>query len=222
MPRFQLSSGNWLIDLSFWAILLLPLLVLPGISFPFGFGRLLVLIGILPVMFLGGLFSKWSAEKRWWRSPLVWIAGCWLMESYIAGILGANWDRSWWGTVNRSNGLLFYTALAIFGAYLLVFIRDISQWQKLIRIICGVGILSALVPILQRVGIDLIPGLPDTERLGGLLGNPIFLGMFLLLTCFFTINLALTTVDKWRWWYICGSLLQIAAIVLTISRGPMI
>ncbi len=130
--------------------------------------------------------------------------------------------RSFWGSVNREIGLLFLGGLLVTLVMVLVAVQTQARWLKVFSVMSWVGSVSALIALLQKAGFDLFFRVSPEERLGGLIGNPIFLGMFLLLTFFLTLYFALGSAGWKRWFYLLGLPLQLAALFFTLSRGPLI
>lgn len=219
----RITDGNWITNLALWVILLLPIIVYADIAYPFEFGRFLIFMFVLPVLFFGILIERrWQATRAWWRSPLLWLTLLWLAVCWLSAIFGVNFYRSFWGTVARSTSLLYVSGLAVLFISLLMVIRRMEHWLKILAIMSWVGGISAAVAILQKLGIALIYRMSIGERVGGLIGNPIFFGMFLLLTFFLAVYFFLRGRGWVRWLSLVNILLQATAIILTVSRGPFL
>ena len=109
---FKITQGNWLTDLTIWLVLLTPLIVYPGISEPFSFGRFVTFMFEVALLCLGVIWlPRPDVKRRWWRSPIFILLTAWLVVSAVAGLLGVNPTRSWWGTVNRATGEIFFVGL---------------------------------------------------------------------------------------------------------------
>lgn len=217
----KLTDNHWIFDLSLWLVLLLPLLFYRNIGYPFEFGRSIMLMYILALLFFGSLVSSnWRATRAWWRSPILWLVFGLLIATWVASWWGVNFYRSFWGIISRNTGLLYLTSLAALAVTLLLMIRQANDWLKIMSVMSWVGALSAAVAILQKIGITLFYQVDTSERMGGLVGNPIFLGMFLIPTLFLALYFWSTTASRIRWLYLFSGLIQIVGLLLTSSRGP--
>lgn len=221
--RLEIVPGNLFANAAIWLIALLPVIVYANISYPFEFARFLIFLFVLPLLVFGALVhSNWGGEVKWWRSPLWWLIIAWLIVTWISALFGFNFYRSWWGTVSRSTSLLYMNALIAMLFLLLVLLRQPAQWLKLLALMSWVGGVSAGFAVLQKLGINLIFRMVVGERIGGLEGNPIFLGIMLGLTFFVTVYFWWQSKSGLKWAYLISLILQAVAIILTVSRGPFL
>lgn len=150
--------------------------------------------------------------------PVVLLVGATLMAT--AGSIAPR--MSWLGSYQRGQG--FYSLLAfviIFGS-LLVGLRRRDQVERLVTVLMVGSIPAALFAVMQWLGIQ--PGVWRSlygGRVFGTLGNPIFLGGYLLMLIPLTLaRLATRGPRLERGLYLVVLLLQGGALVLTLSRGP--
>jgi len=217
----NLTHNHWIFNVALWLVLLLPVIAYTNITYPFEFGRSLIFMYLLPLLWLGALLSSnWRTRYAWWRSPMFWLVAGLFIVTWAAGCFGVNFYRSFWGTVSRSTGLLYTTSVTLLGITLLLVIRQASDWRRILSVMSWVGGASAAFVILQKIGINLIYRFDAGERVGGLVGNPIFLGMFLIPTLFLAFYFWVSTTSSTRWWYLASVVVQLIGIALTSSRGP--
>jgi O-antigen ligase len=176
-----------------------------------------------------------GSQVRWdlvgWarRSPARWalIAAAslafWQVLSTLLSLLPG---VSFLGRDPNSGGDL-YSSLS----YTVVFfaialrLRTFEQVKRIFLTVSAVGGLVSLYAVLQHFGWDPIGHGAREDRVYSSLGNPIYLGAYLVITL--PLTLALTTVGGFtRRWLVYGLLaisfgLQLAALFLTQSRGPL-
>ncbi|MFA5967455.1 MAG: O-antigen ligase family protein [Patescibacteria group bacterium] len=220
---WQLTNQSWLTDLAVWVILLMPLIVYTGIYQPFSFGRYAFFMLILVGLALGVLVVRvWQLNYAWWRQPIFWLTLVWLAVAIIAAFSGVNLIRSWWGTVSRGMGMVFFVGLWLMGWWLLLAVNQKERWLKIFAVMSWVGAISGFYAILQTLKIPGLYIIASGARAAALMGNPIFLGQLLLFTIFLTLYFVISATPRQRWGYIVSLLLQIIGIVLTASRGPLL
>lgn len=129
------------------------------------------------------------------------------------------------GGYYRREGLLAWASYAafFFAALGWASTHGIRRMTGLVDLMLLASVIPAGYAIQQRLGLDFffVVNL-DPTRPHGTLGNPIFLGAYLALM------LPLTAVRGWqhrhraaRWYWLCLGALQLAALLLTQSRGPL-
>jgi len=224
LKYFKLTETNWLVDLSVWSILLMPLILYADINQPFSFGRYVIFMFALVSLLLGLIsVGKIQLKYAWWRHPIFWITLIWLAIAIVSACLGVNSFRSWWGTVSRSTGMFFYIGLWLASWLMLLAINSKEQWIKIFSIMSWVGGISALYALLQQLNIPFVVVIiSGGSRASALMGNPIFLGQLLLFTIFLTLYFLLVSTGKAKWYYLISLILQIIVIFLTASRGPLL
>ncbi len=220
----RLTDGNLIADVALWLILLLPVTIYVDITYPFNFGRLLLFMFWLTLLMIGAMLTnRWQFASAWWRSPILWMFLVWLGAATISLLAGVQWSRSFWGSISRGDGLLFFISLWVFLLLLLLVVKERTRWLKLLAVMSWVGTLSAIFSITQWLGFSWIYRLASGVRIGGLMGNPIFLGTLLLLTGFLTVYFFLHARGRTqRIIYFLAAILQLVALLLTASRGPLL
>jgi len=220
----KLTDGNLIADIALWLILLLPITAYADITYPFSFGRLLFFMFWLTLLMVGTMLtSRWQFISAWWRSPILWLFLVWIGAATISLLAGVQWSRSFWGSISRGDGLFFFIGLWVFLLLLLLLVREKVRWFKLLAAISWVGTLSAIFAITQWLGFNWIYRLANGARVGGLMGNPIFLGTLLLLTGFLTVYFLIHAKGRTqRIIYFIATILQLVALLLTASRGPLL
>lgn len=219
----RLTDDNVVADIFIWLILLMPLILYIYVYQPFSFGRYFIFMFLVAGLVFGLLLSKSiKSYYRWWREPTFWLACAWLAIALLSASIGVNPFRSWWGTISRSTGMFFFTSIWLMSGVLLMLVNRKENWLKIFSIISWVGSISGLFAILQRLKIPLVYIVIGSDRVSALMGNPIFFAQLLLFTIFLTLYFWWSSSGKIKWFYLFGLLLQLVAIVLTASRGPLL
>jgi tetratricopeptide (TPR) repeat protein len=142
---------------------------------------------------------------------------------------------SLWGSDARGEGLVTLASyLAVFAA-LAARLRRREQLDRAIDVIVAGSVPVTLYGIAQAVGLDPIQWKLTYEpwRIASTLGNPVFAGSYLILALPVTLGAALELRERatspgapWRRLrqalYTSAASLQVAALVLTGSRGPWV
>ncbi len=162
----------------------------------------------------------------------------------VAGtVLSVDRRLSWWGSYHRAQGAT--TELAYLAIFLLVLahLRTRDQWRRVSFAVIVTSVPIAAYALLQVQGADPIPWARVSRRVGSTLGNPIFLGAYLVMAFFVTLHALCASVGSvlaprhgasraearaLRFDMLQAGvllyvlLLQVAALVLSQSRGPML
>lgn len=182
-----------------------------------------------------------TGRLAWVRTALDWPLLALLTSAGVSTALAVNAHISFYGLLNRFDGLLSLACyVALF--YLAVnFISTKARLRKLvIAFVTSAGFIS-LLAVLERLGIYLLPylrelGRIDPTRSSATYGNPLYLAAFLTLALPSTLTLALylrVRLDRYAdqdetppaslrraWWGTSILLvLQAAALVLTAGRA---
>lgn len=208
------------IRLIIYAILTLPLVVTPFTIFPFHFGKalffqILVVIGLALLVFSWLKTGQFSIK----HSLYPWVS-LFIVAISLVSLFGENIERSLEGVYFRNNGLIMWWHLLGFFILLVSTIKTKKEWRQLFRYFVSTGTLVAIVGLAQRF-FDLWPGLINrSERIFSTIGNPIFLGAYLLFVTFLTVYLVITSGTKRekRIWALVLAL-NLLAVYLTESGG---
>ncbi|MEI7451577.1 MAG: O-antigen ligase family protein [Candidatus Falkowbacteria bacterium] len=142
---------------------------------------------------------------------------------------------SFWGLYDRQEG--YFSCLGYFLWFSLIFWNLLVSFQadfevfktKIFKIIAAIsiaGAISSLYGVLQILGIDFLnwsepPAL--TGRTTSTLGQPNFLGSYLLFVLPLSFYLITTAKNKiWRWLCIFFTFLNLACLLFTSSRGAWV
>ncbi len=215
------------------ALVLVPLLVNLGGAHPFDPPKGAAL-RLLAVVMAGAWLTKVAGGGRAWR-PLVctaadqrpWraLAAAVLLLALVrtaSALLSVDPGLGWWGSLHRAEGMRSDLALLVVALLVLAHLRDASQWRRLVATASAASLAVAAYAVVQAAGLDPIPWVGFAGRAFATLGNPIFLASYLALSWFLTVAGLAEGGGARRWWLAGVAAAQVAALVLSGSRGPLL
>lgn len=215
---------RWMTIIGVFGGLLMPLIFIKYVIFPFVFSKLIVFQMLVGITFPAYLLLAWmEPEFRPRKHPMLLAIGAYFIAMALSVIFSIDIWRSWWGNQERMNGL--FTLLHFF-AWLLMMIgllRTWKDWEQFLRFQVFVGGAVALTAIWQKwVNPDLFL-YHAVGRVGGVLDNPIYMGMYQMFMSFVLVLLAFKTRAR-AWWLTYGAmtLLVIGGFAAAQSRGPLV
>jgi O-antigen ligase/tetratricopeptide (TPR) repeat protein len=213
----------WLKGLSWVGIyggLLLPMVFLPIVIFPFVFSKLIAFQILVGLTFPAYLLLAWMEPAyRPSRHLLYGAIGAYFLALLLSVLFAVDPARAWWGNQERMNGL--FTLLHFFAWLTMTIglVRTERQWLRFIRYEVILSVIMAGVAILQRP----FPGLllfRAGERVGGLLDNPIYMAAYQIFNLYFILWLWSKTKERTGRVLLLGAAgLDLIAFFLTQSRG---
>ncbi len=203
--------------------LLMPLVFLPIVIFPFVFSKLVAFQILIGLTFPAYLILAWLEPRYRPRSHLLYTA---ILAYFVAVGLSVAFSvdpfRSWWGNQERMNGLF---TLLHFLAWLTMAVGTLHswpQWRRLLNYQIVISVVMALVALMQKVKPDLLL-FPAGSRVGGLLDNPIYMGAYQIFNLSFLALLAFKSSSRdARWWYLAFAVIDFGAFLATGSRGALV
>jgi O-antigen ligase/tetratricopeptide (TPR) repeat protein len=202
--------------------LLMPIVFLPIVIFPFVFSKLIFFQVLIGLTFPAYLALAWmDPAYRPPKSALYTAIIAYFGALLLSVIFSIDPHRSWWGNQERMNGL--FTMLHFF-AWLTMTIGVMKRWEpwkKLLNYEVFLSVFMAVVAIIQRPFPKLL-GFEASERVGGLLDNPIYMGCYQIFNLSFLALLFLKTKSRGaRVWYGIVAVIDLIAFFLTQSRGAL-
>jgi len=220
------NSFRWIYLTGFCAILALPFITFPNWLFPPDWGKTIIFRSILSVLLF--LFAYQFFYKRDEISlpklkngtnKIMWILLAVFLVSLLATIFSVDANFSLWGSPYRSGGFvnfIFYILFAIFAFFI---IKD-SDWNILWNCAFITGILVSLFAIVQYLGLFSDILVSYEGRPPSTMGNPIILGIYLVLLFFPALTFAIKeNLLSEKIFYYCTSLLFLLAILISGSRA---
>ncbi|MBP7864609.1 MAG: O-antigen ligase family protein [Acidobacteria bacterium] len=162
--------------------------------------------------------------------------GFYLFSLTLSTLFSLSPSTSFFGPYDRGGGLLTVLSGMCFFVLIRVFVTTRPQMERVLLAMVAVSVPVAVYAICQRAGFDAVKWSNYFNgRVGSTLGNPIFLGSFILLTFMVTLRqlwLAARDVMSHGWQgggrvarvslFGIAALLQLTALLLSGSRGPFL
>lgn len=195
MPKINEKNNifYWIYMFGFFIILSLPILVFPPWFYPVDWGKTIIFRSVIAVMLF--LFA-WQFFFRKWELPLPSLRknkiSLILLSFFVITIISTLFSQdinfSLWGSPYRAEGavtLFFYIIFPIL-AFLIV---KPSDWIKLLNFSIFIGIPVCLIAFIQFYGLFNNIFYSVSDRPPSTMGNPIMLGIYLLVLSFIALPL---------------------------------
>ena len=189
--RGMVISLNFVIRAGILFLLPMPLIITTQSLFPYISGKELYAWLLIEILTALWLFLVWSDPKyRPPRSLILIALFLSLLASLFAAVAGVSFTRSLWSTYARMGGVI---DLAHWTAYVIVLgsmLRTMRDWRLVLNAALVINALMAVVGVIQFYGGPLPQYMATSGvRIGGTLGNPTFLGAYLLVNIFIALAL---------------------------------
>jgi putative inorganic carbon (HCO3(-)) transporter len=218
------NNFNWAYILGLYIILALPILVLPTFFYPPDWGKVIIFRVIMAItIFLLSyqfLYKKNELElPKIKNNKIIWALSALFIIYLLASIFSVDPYFSFWGSPMRSGGFINFGFCIIFSAFIFLISKE-KDWQKFWFFSIIIGALVSFVAIIQFYGLFNKIFLSVNDRPPSTIGNPIFLGIYILLLLFITISLFIKSTNKYqKTFYGFSTILFIYVILLTGSRA---
>jgi tetratricopeptide (TPR) repeat protein len=221
---WRIITGHWSATIVLVAIFwLIFLQVFHNQIYAFVFGRLLVFLAVLPILFIVyWLMARPKAGeeiKVWWRNPIfLWLAGIFIL-AWATSWLGPNFFKSIWGAIERGSGLILWSGALGLLVFLLSSIRTSAGWRNLLTLVAVIAWLLAGYSLLQVI----MPGSVVAGIRGAissLFGNQVYSGIFISLTIPLLTYLVVSS-KTWpaKLFWAIGVVLQLLALYWANTAG---
>lgn len=207
----------------YWGIaasLLIPLIVTNSFLFPFQFGKQMFFFGLMILMalllaasLLRGNFYKWSGHR------LFYVFSGYIAVLFATSLFGVDFQKSFFGNFERGGGLIYYFFSLIFFLILLFYWRKDEIWEKTLKYLFIINIAVDLLAVCQAFGIGILFK-ADPGRAFGTLGNPTFLGSYLVISLIFNFY-GLLQYKKLKFLAYSAIFINLLTIFLSGTRGAI-
>lgn len=202
-----------------WGLYTLPCLALVASTFlPFGFTtpKAFLFRAIVEILFVTYLFGLMRGhlwpDRTTFRAPVASYV-VFVIVLGIATVAGVNPARSMWGGIERMEGLFQSLHHVIFLILMVSVFSKEDDWLWFFRISLGVSLLVAMI------GISEWASSAPSHRPISTLGNPAYLGGYLLVHIFLGIFFAWKGSSLTRGAYLAVVAVESIALVLTATRA---
>ena len=222
-PGFESKFSYLLLRFFLYAVLAMPLLFWSGFLFPFIttkviYFRLLIEIALAIYLVLALRYPELRPKWNW----LLGTAWIYFLIIFLASILGLNFYRSFWGTVERGEGLLTILHFMIYFSLLPQVFRTRKDWYNYLFFAVTATAINALYGLGQALNLSFLTNTTGT-RVAGTIGNPAFFAAYLLFGVFLSLYLIWETDrGKKRKFLWAIFLFDLYILYKTATRGVLI
>lgn len=220
------ESVGWLKNIAYAGIyggLLMPLVFIPTVIFPFVFSKIIVFQILIGLTFPAYAALAWMEPKyRPPKAPLLFAILAYFAAITLSVVFSVDPMRSWWGNQERMNGLFTLLHFLAWLTMAVGVIKTWDGWRKLLNYEIVLSVFMALVALLQLVKKDLLL-FTAGPRVGGLLDNPIYMGAYQIFNLSFLALLFFKTKNaSTRWLYAAAAVINLSAFMAAQSRGALV
>ncbi len=203
--------------------LLLPLMFIPVVIFPFVFSKLIFFQVLVGMTFPAYLALAWMEPSYRPKKHVLYFAIlAYFVAIALSVVFAVDPSRAWWGNQERMNGLFSVIHFFVWMTMAVGLVKSWDQWKKLLHFQVFLSAIMAIVAILQRLNPNLLL-FPAGERVGGLLDNPIYMAAYQIFNFFFLALLYWKNAHRnWRISYGIILGVDIIAFILAQSRGALV
>ncbi|MCR4256678.1 MAG: O-antigen ligase family protein, partial [Candidatus Uhrbacteria bacterium] len=203
--------------------LLVPLIFIPTVIFPFVFSKLIYFQVLIGLTFPAYLALAWMEPEFRPKKHLLYFAVlAYFVALTLSVVFAIDPTRAWWGNQERMNGLF---TLLHFLAWLTMAVGTLktwNQWKWLLNYQVALSCVMAVVAIMQKLNPNLLM-FPAGDRVGGLLDNPIYMAAYQIFNLFFLALLFWRNPSRnWRVIYAAIAVFDVIAFLLAQSRGALV
>ncbi len=156
--------------------------LLPDTVFPFVVGKALFTYFLTEIAF--GLWVLVCLRNPSYAVPRSWLLAAFAAYTAItlaAALAGVSSQRSIWSTYERMQGFMAVAHWAVYAWMLVSVYRTRPDWRAVLNLGLGVGVVLAMAGLAQSEGIELAPYIQAQRRVYSLLGNPTYIGSYMLI-----------------------------------------
>jgi O-antigen ligase len=220
------DAVKWLkavVYLGIYGGLLVPLMFMPVVIFPFVFSKLIyfqVLIGLTFPAYLALAWAEPQYRPKW--TPLYGAIAAYFIAILLSVVFAVDPLRAWWGNQERMNGLFTVVHFFLWLTMMVSVIKTWKQWRILLIFEVVLSGIMACVSLLQ-IPFPKLLMFPAGPRVGGLVDNPIYMAGYQIFNLFFIVLLWLKGSSKaFKVFLVAVALLDLGAFLAAQSRGALL
>ena len=206
-----------------YALLLTPLWVWSIFLFPFITTKILyfrLLVEIALVLYIILAIQHPQIRPRWnWLTRAVWI---YVGVILLTGIFGVDFSASFFGSIERGEGIITILHFAIYFTILTGIFRTREEWYKYLFFAVNVTVAVGLYGLAQLFNFPYVIHAGAT-RISGTIGNASFFAAFMLFGAMLALYLQNEAVTSAQKWYLRSIFaFEFIILFLTQTRGAVI
>ncbi len=207
-----------LVKAGLFLVLLTPLVMGPwGLTLS-AYPKAVFFRSLIEIVFILYLFLLFFDRKYFPRiSLLSWLFLLFIASLLITGLAGFNFYRSFFGDLERAEGILLHLHFLAFFLMLSGLFTRKEEWFKLFKVMAGVSGISSFIALLQRLDVWHFYGVSLPGRVSGTLSNPDFFGPYIVLSIFLTLFVFLIEKEK-DMKFVWTALIFLHSFTLILSR----
>lgn len=152
-------------------------------------------------------------------NPLMMAVLVFYLIMILSALFGINPQRSFLGTLDRAEGLIFNLHFLVL-FFLLCSVYNKEEWKNLLKISFIVCSLSSFAAVLQKLGLFEFYGNSLPARMSGTLANPDFFGAYMALSVFLGLIVFLQEKEKdYRIFWLFLMAMNFFTLVLSLTRA---
>tara|TARA_Y100000310_G_C20696651_1_gene826180 strand:+ start:2119 stop:4599 length:2481 start_codon:yes stop_codon:yes gene_type:complete len=105
----------------------------------------------------------------------------------LAGILGINFNRSFWGNYERMGGIFHFLHILLYFFILVSTFKEKKDWHSFFTFSIFGSVVMSFLALAQWLNVTFLLQSSGGSRLSGTVGNPTFFAAFLVLNLFFIL-----------------------------------
>ncbi len=221
------TAINWLKVITYIGVyggLLLPLVFIPVVIFPFVFSKHIAFQVLIGLTFPAYVALAWAEPKYRprWNAPLFLAIICYFVALGLSVAFAVDPLRAWWGNQERMNGLFQVLHFFVWLVMLTSMLHTWKQWRTILLFEIVLGAFMGIVSLLQ-IPFPRLLMFQAGPRVGGLLDNPIYMAAYQIFNLFFIALLWLKGANKGtKAFMVIAALIDIGAFLAAQSRGALV
>ncbi|PIS04794.1 MAG: hypothetical protein COT81_04575 [Candidatus Buchananbacteria bacterium CG10_big_fil_rev_8_21_14_0_10_42_9] len=213
----------WIIAAGLAVICAVPLVVGSGYLFPYIFPKNLIFRIVTEIIFLAYLLLAYRDKN--YRLKLSWvhiIFFLFVLASFASSIFGPNFYLSFWGDIERSEGLITWLHLVMLFVVVTGTLKHKKEWLMLLDVFVVLSVPIMTVGLLQWQGVEWIANTTG-DRISSTVGNAAFFAGYLIFVLGFALYLFFQRTNLLaRIYYGLVSFWAVAMILLSGTRGAVL
>ncbi|NCF74911.1 MAG: hypothetical protein GWO87_00265 [Xanthomonadaceae bacterium] len=214
---------KYVIWLGLGIIAFVPVLMYGGFFFPFIFTKVLVFRVIIEIIFVLYLLLISININYKPRFTIIFFSFLtYIVLTFISSLLGSNFYLSFWGDIERSEGIMLLLHLFAFFTIISGFIRNKKEWLLYFDLAIIGSLVVSFFALGQKLNLNFVLN-AGQGRLSSTIGNPAFLAGYLIFGVFFAVFLFFQRKNQWlKKYYILTAIFELYIIIQTATRGAFV